>query len=272
MAENRCSCGGVSSASASGGRETVCIDTYRVLDSCRDRDCYEDVRVFLSPLGQEIIERRGNVRATNACILWTCISVDPVQFNRGFYQITVRYYIKVTFEACLGLGRPQCFDGVTVVEKKVVLYGGEGGANVFRSNTGNNTCCEQLCNDESNTNPSCVVETVAPIALSTKIAERESGCGCCCCCSCNDLPEQVTRQFTGDFVDDAQVRLFVSIGQFSVIRLERPAQLMITATDYCIPDKECAMAEEDDPCSLFRSMAFPIGEFCPLSGNRHREK
>lgn len=43
-------------------KEMVCIDTYRVLDSCRDKDCFEDVRVYLTCYGQEIIERTCAVR------------------------------------------------------------------------------------------------------------------------------------------------------------------------------------------------------------------
>lgn len=57
--------------------------------------------------------------------------------------------------------------------------------------------------------------------------------------------------------------LLVSFGIFSIIRLIRPAEYLISATEYVIPDKECVAAEEDDPCALFRSMAFPIGEFSP---------
>ena len=52
MAENKFSC-----ASGGQGRETVCIDTNRVLDSCRDRDCFENVRVYLSCYGKEVLER-----------------------------------------------------------------------------------------------------------------------------------------------------------------------------------------------------------------------
>jgi hypothetical protein len=68
----------------------------------------------------------------------------------------------------------------------------------------------------------------------------------------------------GDLADDGcNNRLYVSIGIFSVIRIERPAQYLINASDYAVPDKECTAAEEDDPCKLFRSMAFPIQEFSP---------
>ena len=49
----------------------VCIETNRILDSCRDRDCYENVRVYLSDLGHEIIERTSSIRAKEAKIVWT---------------------------------------------------------------------------------------------------------------------------------------------------------------------------------------------------------
>ena len=53
MAENRQS----SSFGDRNAKEMICIDTYRILDSCRDKDCFEDVRVFLTDYGQEIIEK-----------------------------------------------------------------------------------------------------------------------------------------------------------------------------------------------------------------------
>jgi len=51
MAENKFPCG-----FSGNSRETVCIDTNRVLDSCRDRDCFERVRVYLSCYGNEVLE------------------------------------------------------------------------------------------------------------------------------------------------------------------------------------------------------------------------
>ena len=120
------------SGAPSGERETVCIDTLRVLDSCRDRDCYENVRVYLSELGREIIEHTASVRTKCAKILWTFVGVDPIRFNQGFYQVTVRFFIKVDLEACMGLGRNQEFSGICVVEKKVVLYGSVGNVSIYR--------------------------------------------------------------------------------------------------------------------------------------------
>ena len=128
MGENRFPCGAPLAAHAcgkDGPRDTFCIETNRILDSCRDRDCYENVKVFLTDLGQEIIDHTTQVRVKDACIAWTYIGIDPVQFNRGFYTVTIRYYIRLIFEGCICPGRSQEFDGIAVIEKQVVLWGGE---------------------------------------------------------------------------------------------------------------------------------------------------
>ena len=83
----------------SSAKEMVCIDTYRILDSCRDKDCFEDVRVFLTGYGQELIERKAAVRAKCARIVWSYIDIDPVPFNRGFYQLNIKIYVRITADA-----------------------------------------------------------------------------------------------------------------------------------------------------------------------------
>ena len=40
MSENKCLCGGSLTQREAGG-----MDTQRILDACRDKDCYEDQRV-----------------------------------------------------------------------------------------------------------------------------------------------------------------------------------------------------------------------------------
>ena len=136
MAENR-----YSTPSACASRETVCIDTNRVLDSCRDRDCFENVRVYLSDFGNEVLERTGAIRAKSAKIVWTYIGVDPVQFNCGFYSVSIRFYVKLVFEACIGgCGHSQDVEGIAVLEKRVILYGGESRVSVFKGSCNNDFC------------------------------------------------------------------------------------------------------------------------------------
>ena len=241
---------------------TVCIDTMRVLDSCRDRDCYEDTRVYLTPCGEEIIATSGNVRTRSARLLWAYIGVDEVPFNCGFYQVKIRYYIEVEFEACLGVGRSQTFRGLAALDKDVVLYGGEGRAISYTSTLGAGFC--DLC-DTANVgtnDPVAVVETVEPIVLGTRVSD----CNCPCPCGGTeypDLPEGIRNCLGEELVlNSTGPRLLVSFGIFSVIRIERPAQLLIHATDYSVPDKECNSAtNNENPCALFRTIAFPTTQF-----------
>ena len=259
MAENRFPCVGGS------GRDSVCIETNRILDSCRDRDCFENVRVYLSDFGNELLERTGAIRAKCAEIMWANIGIDSIQFNRGFYAVTIRFYVKILFEACIGGGRSQELEGIAVIEKRVILYGGECNVNVFRSSASSGFCsCPEPVTGCRNV-PTAVVETVEPVLLGCKVMEKVSDCNCCCCCHENELPVEVVSSFGAPlcFDDDGRARRFltVSLGIFSVVRIVRPGQYLIQATEYAIPEKECVAVEEDDPCRVFRTMPFPAGEF-----------
>lgn len=278
MPENRNGCGGMQSVL--NRNETVCIDTERVLDSCRDRDCFENVRVYLTDCGYDILDRTSSVRVKNAEIAWTYIGIDPVQFNRGFYSVTIRFYFKICFEACIGNGRSQEFEGICAVEKHVVLFGGESSVNVFRSNPNSNDFCgmPQPCKQCSNV-PTAVVEVVDPIVLGTKIVESPQECNCSCCCCANEVPESVAARFNGalDFDDDRHHRyLTISLGLFSVVRIVRPAQYLVHATEYNVPDKQCVESDCGDPCGVFRAMPFPVNAFNPANiggvGNGERDR
>ncbi len=274
MSENRYPCS--SSDRSYCKSETVCIDTDRVLDSCRDRDCFEDVKVLLTDFGNDIIEHTTNVRAKDAHIEWTQISIEPIRFNKGFYSVNIKFFVKICFEACLCGGKSQYFDGITVLEKKVILYGSESNVKVFKSSMDSADFCADIkpCDSCKNV-PTAIVEVVDPIILNTKVREPEDTC-CCCCCCCGDIPGGIAGNLGGQLCDSDGRYLTVSLGLFSVVRIVRPAQYLINATEYCVPDKICISAEEDDPCAVFRSMAFPTSEFCPPeftpTHNPHNDK
>ena len=265
---NRTGCRGLSGSipSASGnfpGSGNVLIDTSQVFDSCRDRDCFEDTRVFLDELGQSLIEHTTQVRVKTAEICSAAISVDPVQLSRGFYRVTVRCYVRLECEACVCPGRAQSFSGLAVTEKESVLYGGEGEVRVFRSNAVSDSFCSAPCQGEMTTNlPVAVVETVDPVVLGAKVVDPVT-CRCCQCCQCEDIPETVRGVVGGTPVEQGQRQLAVSLGFFSVIRLERPEQYLVNAVEFSVPDKECSHNDDDTPCDAFNRMAFPIDEFSP---------
>ncbi len=258
MAENKFSCGG-----SGVSREAFGLEAGRILDACRDRDCFEDIRVYLTAFGEELITRTGNVRVKSARICGANIVTEPVQFNCGFYAVDVKFYIALTFEVCVPLGTAQEFEGVAVVEKRVVLYGGESNVNVFRSVEGGSYCAipEFVCCAKKH--PEAVVEVLDPVVLGAHILDSADECHCCCCCC--DIPEPITTQFSGDLVDGDGRYLAVSLGLFSVIRLVRDGQFLIQASEYCLPDKECVSPTETDPCSTFRQIPFPTSEFCSVA-------
>ena len=252
-----------SSGMCQDGRGTVCIDTQRVLDSCRDRDCFENTRVYLTSCGEEILSSSTNVRAKSANILWAYVGVNEVPFNCGFYQVSVRYYVLVELEACVGIGQSRMFKGIAVLEKEVVLYGGEGNVTTFSSDPENSYCSVNEDNKGTNA-PIAIVETVEPMILSTKVKEKE----CCTPCGCIgessiELPGCVCGCLDGDICSGSDApRLYISFGIFSVIRIVRPAQLLVQASDYSVPDKECVAATNDEnPCSVFKNMPFPTARF-----------
>lgn len=241
-------------------RDGVILDSDRVLDCCRDRDCYENVEVFLSPVGDELIQNTDSVRIRDAEVVWTSIGVDPIQFNRGFYSVDIKYFVRITAETCVG-GRAQEFDGIAVLDKDVVLYGGESCVSTFTSNPDAASACagSQLIPSSRN-NPTASVDVADPVVLGARVV-RECDCHHRHCFE--DIPEPVFNTLVaGNAVQRRGEReLVVSLGIFSVIRLTRPGQYLVNATEYTVPDKECFEPRDNDPCSMFRKMAFPVGEF-----------
>lgn len=105
-------------------------------------------------------------------------------------------------------------------------------------------------------------EVVDPILLSLKMMEPDCRCETSCC-RLNEVPDAVCRCFDDDILlNDEGKRLYATIGQFAILRLERDIQLLIPAYDICMPCKECS-SNEEDPCCLFEKFTFPVDEFFP---------
>lgn len=245
-------------------REAVCIHTRKIFDSCRDKDCIEDLRVYPTTTSQEALDRAISVKAKCAQLLYASVDVGPVSFNRGFYTVDVRYFYRITADAFTGAARPVEVCGLAVFDKRVILFGSEGNAKIFTSDTVLYGQDMQVL-PQANA-PTAVVESVDPLVLSMKLVEV---CNCRPCdCSCAEIPTAVASCFAEGLVVNGDVnRLFVTLGQFSIIRLERDTQLLIPVYDYCMPEKECSCDAgcdcQEDPCELFRRVQFPVGEFFP---------
>lgn len=112
--------------------------------------------------------------------------------------------------------------------------------------------------------PKAVIEVVEPIALGAKVIDVNDKCCCDDGFDISSVPESVCRVFDDSLIlGGEQKRVFVSLGIFSIVKLERRVQLLIPAYDFCIPNKECVGATDDNPCDLFERISFPVDEFFP---------
>ena len=243
----------------SGIREAVCIHTRKVTDACRDKDCIEDLRVYLTRESQAILDRCASARARCAELIHTDIQVQAVPYNTGFYTLNITFYYRVVADVTVGNNRPVTVYGLAVFSKQALLFGGDGNAKVFTSDMC--TCKQKTCSM-----PHAVVEVVDPMILASGAVDS-----CNCCCVCPDLPE--LPDCVGCWFDDELVlsgecrRLLVTIGQFSIIRLERDTQLLIPCFDYCVPTKVCSetgnVGGAESPCDIFSRIDFPVDAFFP---------
>lgn len=258
-----------SACTTMGWQDSVCIHTKKICDSCIDKDCIEDLRVYLPQESQAILDQASNVKARSAELLYVSIDVEPTQFNTGHFTVDITYYYRILIDATVSGNRPYTLCGLAVFSKRVMLCGGESSAKIFTSNTvlgGFDTHQMMRCS-----NPEAVVEVVEPMVLASKVVDV---CNCNCNCNCDNtilnLPTAIRNCFDGDLVINGEChRLYVTIGQFSIIRMERDTQLRIPNLGYCIPNKNCSGVggtTDQSPCEVFDGIQFPVASFFPPCG------
>ena len=162
-----------------GIREAVCIHTRKIFDSCRDKDCVEDLRLYPTVSSQAVIDRAISLKAGQAELLYAYIDVEPVGFNRGYFTVDVRYFYRVTADAFVGAARPVSICGLAVFDKRAILYGSESSAKVFSSQYNPNG--PDVQNLPATSVPQAVVESVDPLILGMKLVDV-CDCGPCECC------------------------------------------------------------------------------------------
>ncbi len=231
-------------------REAVCAHTRKVFDGCRDKDCVEDLRLYPTLSSQALIDTAFSLRPRTADLLYAQVDVQEITFNRGYYTVDVTYFYRIQGETYPG---GETVTGLSVFNKRVMLFGSEASAKVFTSSDTERIVDAGL--------PIGVVEAVDPINLHMKVVENEP--------PSEEraevqIPDWILETFGEELVMTDQPRnVYVTVGQFSIIRLERDTQLLLPAYDYCVPEKECEATTEDDPCAMFSRIEFPMDEFFP---------
>ena len=139
-------------------RQAMSIHTRKITDSCRDKDCIEDLRVWLTAGSQKLLDCAAGVKVRSARLLHTYIDVEPVAFDRNHYCIYVTFYYQILADAVTGGAIPATVCGVAVFSKRAVLCGEDSRAHIFTSDT----CIggPDGISLRSSNRPTAVVETV----------------------------------------------------------------------------------------------------------------
>ena len=132
-------------------RCALSIHTQKITDSCRDKDCIEDLRVYLTRESQAVLDTAAAAKVRSAELIYTAIDVSPVAFHRNHYTIDLTFFYKVIADAAVGPCRPAAVCGLALFSKRAVLCGENSGAHIFRSDRPGNT---------GDTMPTAVVESI----------------------------------------------------------------------------------------------------------------
>lgn len=244
----------------------VCVSVDKIYDACRERNCIVDSRVYVSETDQTLVDNAINVKLKSAEIIGVYTDIEPVLYSSGYYSVDIKFFINVTLEVFCSLSTPTEITGLTTYDKRILLYGGEGSSKTYTSTYEPGGAIEQVT---TGTNlPKVTVEAIDPIALSARISDES----CSSCCTTDDdesdIPGDIGECFDQDLVTSNCVKkILVSMGLFSLVRIERTVQLLIDAVDFCIPEGSCTESTPTEPCELFNQVRFPIDEFFPPASN-----
>ncbi len=232
-----------------GRGEAVPVKVNQVFDSCSDRDCISNVPVILD--SGELPANIQLVKCKCARVADVCMRIEPVPFNRGFYNIdlTFTFRVQILGYTC-ACDQPQLLEGTVYASKSSILYGSESNTQTFSSTGANIGTTDTACCEVVNL-PTANVQVVAPLALETKIGTV---------CRQPD-PAQGAEGYP-----PTMRTVVMTLGLFSVIELTRPVTILVPTYDYTIPTKECNV-DTETPCAVFDKMRFPTEEFSPASLN-----
>ena len=236
-------------------RRALAIHTQKITDSCRDKDCIEDLRVYLTKDSQTILEQAASAKVRSADLLHVSVQVSPMGFHPNRYCVDLTFYYRILADAMQNGCHPTPLCGLALFSKRAVLCGESAATHIFTSDS-----CAPLFPDRQL--PRAVVEVLEPMVLASRL-----GCGCGQE-PCPQCPKAVLDCFEDELCFcPCEKHLYVTLGQFSVIRLERPAQLIVPVLDYALPTKQCCENPgcTENPCELFAQIPFPAEDFAPTA-------
>ncbi len=247
--------GNFSSSDSSCFKEAVCIDAYRVYDSCSERDCLEDLPVYFSASDQALVDAATNVKIKDVEVISVDLDLEALPFNRGCYSVDLNFYFNVTVNLYTSpTDTVTEVSGLSVFCKKLILYGGEGSVKSFSSDL--NQGAADVQNTSSSNVPRAVIQISKPVALTASLSTTACTEPTC------PIPENIQALFPDLAIGTGTRCVLATFGIFTIVQIERNVQMLIPAYDFCIPNKECCYYT-NEPCDFFSNIDFPMEEFFP---------
>lgn len=276
-------------------KEAVCLQAEKVYDSCKEKDCIEDLEVFCIP--KYLLKDAIDVACRDIEVENVIIDIEPLRFKKGFYTVTVTFVFKVTVELFYKNKSPVVRTGISIFTKKVVLFGSQGKVKIFKSKFKRGAKDIQFTPKLQQDNlPIGKVEVAEPICLAAKIVED------CEPTTLSARDIQIIKSIIafiqqnmaevnvvsidgGDIdvdVDQSNVinisgerkeekKVLITVGLFSIIKLVRVVQVLVPSFGFCDPPV-CVEATKENPCDFFDTIEFPEDVFFPPQKERFKEE
>jgi len=248
------------SAASQHFKDAVCIDAGRIYDSCSDKECLEDLRVFFTDCTQREVNDAISVKPRDVKLLTAYLDIEEVPFNRGYYTVDITFFFEEKLDLItLPSSCNKTVKGLCVYNKKVVLYGSEGSVKIFSSDYIPEDDDRQL--RPARNLPKAICQVAEPVLLGAKLTDCPIESDCCGC----KIPHGISEGFEGEFLNQSNnddKYCYCTIGLFTICQIERNVQMLVPVYDFCIPDKPCTCSD-DTPCDLFRKIKFPTDQFFP---------
>ena len=246
-----------------GIREAVCVHTDKISDSCLAKDCIEDLQVYLTVPSQQALDCAVSAKARYVELLHVGVHVGDRPLFHGLLHGRPHVLLP-RHRRCVRRRRPpddghgprHLLEAARHVRRRderaqfleperrqLPLQAGHPG----RKRAGGHRRSRRP--DDPRLARAGGLQLQLLPAVAPVIPEAILGC----------FEEQLV-------LDGESKRLLVTIGQFSIARLERSTQLLIPTFDYCIPSKTCknvGSSNTESPCEVFGQIEFPMDAFFP---------
>ena len=199
----------------------------RVYDSCSDKDCLEDLRVYFTERDQMVDRPCGQRPGEKSRrLLTTYIDVEALPFNRGYYSCDLTFFFEVQVE-CLFRSRRALHHRL---RRRRVPETGDPvwqRGQVSRYSTANSVTTPRPPGDAVPAMlPRCSVQVAEPIVLSAQLMDACDRCNCGCACVLRLLlqlysgPASATGTAgTSATTNDGKI-VYVTIGIFTIVQLD----------------------------------------------------